>query len=221
MEPGLLAALTLFGGAAALDATSLGQVMVSRPLIACILAGWIAGNPTEGAFVGVVLEALHIAVLPVGAARYPEAAPASTAAAAGFVLGGGGGAALLGATLFALAWEQVGAWTVARLRVFNVRFAVAEGTAEVEPAAVERRQLAAIAADFVRGALLTLVGLLVLRAVLARVEPLDFPDVWARVAVGVAGAAGLASALRLFGRSRMALFAAGAAAGLLVLLVVR
>jgi mannose/fructose/N-acetylgalactosamine-specific phosphotransferase system component IIC len=218
MEPGLLVALSVFGGLAALDATTVGQVMISRPLVACTLAGWIAGSPAGGAMFGVVLEALHIAVLPVGAARYPESAPASTAAAAAFVLGKAGGAELLVATLFALAWEQVGAWTVHRLRVFNVRFAVAEGAGEVDPATVERRHLAAIALDFARGALLTLAAILLLRAVLDR-APAAFPHAWAQVAVGLAGTAGLASALRLFGRSRMALFAAGAAAGLLVLLV--
>lgn len=204
--------LALLGGVLALDGTSVGQFMVSRPLVACVLAGWIAGDPAAGAMLGMVLEALHVAVLPVGAARYPEGAPAAVAASAVFAGRGGGEGLLLAVVLFALAWEWAGSWTVSRLREFNTRVAVPDGT-PLEPAAVGRRHLKSIAVDFARGAAVTAVGL-VLLSFLADALPLaSFPRGWGRLAAGIAAAAAVASSIRLFGTQRLAWFAAGALAG--------
>ncbi|HYW08733.1 MAG TPA: PTS sugar transporter subunit IIC [Longimicrobium sp.] len=207
--------LALVGGVLALDGTSVGQFMLSRPLVACTLAGWIAGSGADGAVIGVVLEALHLAVLPVGAVRYPEAAPASVAAAGVYVASGGGEATLLVAVLFALGWEWAGSASVGWLRHVNVAAAAPEGLDSLDD--VERRHLRAIALDFARGVALTGAGLLVLSAIMHLV-PLDgFPTGWARLAVGLSAAAALSSALRLFGRRRMAWFVAGVAGGLLLL----
>ncbi len=207
--------LALLGGVLALDGTSVGQFMVSRPLVACTLAGWAAGSAPMGAALGVVLEALHIAVLPVGAARYPEAAPAAVAAAAVFARGGGGEALLVATVLFALAWEWVGSWSVHRLRVLNV--AGAGDGSPVSPAIVDRRHLTGVALDFARGVLVTGAGLLVLDA-LAGLLPSGFPVGWGRLAAGMAAAAAVASSIRLFGARRLAWFAAGAGAGAVFLL---
>ena len=215
MEPAEVLVLALLGGVLALDGTSVGQFMLSRPLVASILAGLAVGDPAAGAMVGMVLEALHIAVLPVGAARYPEAAPASVAAA-GVDAGGGGEALLLAVVLFALGWEWVGSWSVSRLRESNVRFAALDGS-PVAPEVVERRHLAAIVVDFARGVTVTALGILLLYW-LARALPLgSLPDGWSPLALGLAGAAAVASSLRLFGRKRLAWFAAGAAAGMVFL----
>lgn len=211
-----LLVLALLGGVLALDGTSVGQFMVSRPLVACTLAGWIAGAPALGAVVGVVMEALHVAVLPVGAARYPEGAPAGVAAAAVFARGGGSEALLLVVVLFALAWEWVGSWTVHHLRNLNVAVAAGDGS-PVAPGTLERRHLAAVALDFARGALVTAAGLLLLHALTARM-PMGFPVGWGRLAAGLAAAAAVASSIRLFGKHRLAWFAAGAAAGTVFLL---
>jgi PTS system mannose-specific IIC component len=216
MGPAELLVLALLGGVLALDATSVGQFMVSRPLVACTLAGWAAGSPALGAAVGVVLEALHVAVLPVGAARYPEGAPAGVAAAAVFARGGGGEALLLYVVLFALAWEWAGSWTVSRLRTWNV--ARAGDGSPVSPEVVDRRHLAAVALDFARGVLVTAAGLLLLDA-LAGALPAGFPVGWGRLAAGMAAAAAVASSIRLFGAHRLAWFAAGAVAGTVFLLV--
>lgn len=204
--------LALLGGVLALDGTSVGQFMVSRPLVACVLAGWIAGDPVAGAMLGMVLEALHVAVLPVGAARYPEAAPAAVASAAVYVARGGGEGLLLAVVLFALAWEWAGSWTVSRLRAFNVRVAVPDGT-PLEPAAVARRHLATIAVDFARGTAVTATGLVLLSLIASALPLAGFPQGWGRLAAGIAAAAAVASSMRLFGRQRLAWFAVGAAAG--------
>src|SRR3954471_14228937 len=108
LTPAETAAAALLGGLLALDGTSVGQVMVSRPLVAASLGGLVVGHPAAGMAIGVVLEALHLAVLPVGASRYPEGGPAAAVAGAAYAAyapAGGGSAALLAAVLFALAME--------------------------------------------------------------------------------------------------------------------
>jgi len=212
------AAIALLGGLLALDGTSVGQVMVSRPFVAASLGGLVAGRPAMGMAIGIVLEALHLAVLPVGASRYPEGGPAAAVAGAAYAANApaeGGSAALLAAVLFALAMEWVGGRTVVWLRHWNARFAGAppEGLA---PGALARRHALPIAADFARGALLTLAGVLALDALLGGADVAGFPDVGAATVVRLAAAAGIASALRLFGRAHYPLFLAGAAAGALV-----
>lgn len=216
-DPLTLLLLSLLGGLLALDATSVGQLMLGRPLIAAGLAGMIAGNPAAGIVVGVLMEAIHLAVLPVGAARYPEAGPAAVAAAGAYA-----GAhvsqqvALLASVVFMLAWGWVGGRSVEWLRRWNVRMAVpAEGP--VDLGTVERLHLRATALDFVRGTLVTLGGLLVLGTLLETLGWIPFREPWTRPALALSAAAALASSLRLFGRRRMPLFVAGAAAGALLL----
>lgn len=228
-DPALLAALALLGGLVALDGTSVGQFMLSRPLVAGALGGLLAGAPSQGVIAGLVLEALHLAVLPVGAARYPEGGPAALVAGALYASADPASAAeapIAGATgllvivLFALAWEWVGAATVERMRHFNVRFAGAPRPRDAGPAAVARRHGTAIALDFARGALVSLAGAVMLGALLgALVDAVDlgrFRDDWAMLAIGASVAAGTASALRLFGRGHYPLFLAGAAAAALL-----
>ncbi|HEX2202721.1 MAG TPA: PTS sugar transporter subunit IIC [Longimicrobium sp.] len=212
------AVLALVGGVVALDGTSVGQVMLSRPLVAGTLGGLLVGAPAQGAMAGVVLEALHLAVLPVGAARYPEGGPAALVAGAFYAAsdpgtdhGPGVYGGLLLVTVFALAWEWVGAASVEWMRRFNVRFAGVPRPEDADPAAVARRHGTAIALDYARGAGVTLGGALALWALLRAVPLDDFPEDWARWVVGASVAAGTASALRLFGRSHYPLFLGGAA----------
>lgn len=209
--------LGLLGGVLALDGTSVGQFMLSRPLIAAGLAGIATGSPEAGIVIGVLLEALQLAVLPVGAARYPEAAPAAVAAAGAYA----GAAvdapvALMAAVVFSMAWGRVGGATVEWLRRTNVAIAVpAEGP--LSPGEVERRHLRAAGLDFARGAAVTVAGLLVLGTLLETLGWIPFQEHWTRPALALSAAGALASSLRLFGRRRLPLFLAGAAAGLGVL----
>jgi PTS system mannose-specific IIC component len=212
-DPLHLLLLGLLGGLLALDATSFGQFMLSRPLIAAGLAGMVMGNPHAGIVVGLLLEAIHLAVLPVGAARYPEAGPAAVAAAGAYA-----GAtteqpvALLASVVFMLAWGWVGGRSVEAVRRWNARAAVPPG-GPLDIATVERLHLRAIALDFVRGVGVTLTGLLILGTLLETLGWIPFREQWTRPALAVSAAAALASSLRLFGRRRMRLFVAGAAAG--------
>ena len=87
--------LALLGGLLALDGTSVGQFMVSRPLVAGTLAGWWLGDPVLGLEVGAILELFHLAGVPAGGAHVPESGPASVVAVAvAMSAGGPGGLAL-------------------------------------------------------------------------------------------------------------------------------
>ena len=98
-----LLTVSLLGGLLALDATTVGQFMLSRPLAAGLLAGWVAGDPMAGFLVGVVLEIYLLVAFPVGGARFPEGATATVVAAATAATHTGAGALALGVGL-GLVW---------------------------------------------------------------------------------------------------------------------
>ena len=74
--------ISLLGGVLALDATSVGQFMVSRPLVCGLLAGWVLGDPATGLLVGALLELYLLVSFPSGGARFPEGATATVVAVA-------------------------------------------------------------------------------------------------------------------------------------------
>jgi mannose PTS system EIIC component len=211
--------VTLLGGLVALDATSLGQFMLSRPFIAAGLGGMLAGSPEGGIAIGLLLEALHLAVLPVGAARYPEAGTAAMAASAAYAGASGGQGALLAAVLFALLWGRIAGRTVELTRRLNARLAVPAGAQAASPGAMERRHLAAVGIDFVRGAAVTLVGVVILGVLLETLAWVPFRDPLTGPALALSAGAAVAASLRLFGRAQMPWFAAGAAGGLVLVLL--
>lgn len=65
----LAGALAMFAG---LDRVAFLQFMISRPIVAAPLAGWIMGNPLVGLEVGVLLELLWLGRHPVGASIPPD-----------------------------------------------------------------------------------------------------------------------------------------------------
>jgi hypothetical protein len=213
-----LALLSLLGGLLAVDATSAGQFMVSRPLVAAVLAGAVAGNIEGGIVVGVLMEALHLAVLPVGAARYPEAGPAAVATAGAYAGAGASNVALLASVLFMLGWGVLGGRSVEWLRRVNARTAV-PAPGPVDPRRIEVLHLRALGGDFARGVAVTLAGLVVLGILLETLGWIPFREPWTRTALALSASAALASSLRLFGRRRLGTFVLGAAVGVLLLWV--
>lgn len=211
----------LAGGIVGLDTTSFPQAMISRPLVAGALAGWLAGIPAEGAMLGAVLEAFHLAILPIGAAKYPESGTATAAAvfALAWVGVDAAGSGLLLAVTFALGWERLGGGSVNVLRHLNERIAP-EG--RVSAAGVTARHTFALALDFLRGALITAAGA---GAGYLWIRVLGTGWVFdAEMARGVvvASAAGCAAAaLRVFGgwTTRWRYFVVGAVAGLILVVV--
>jgi PTS system sorbose-specific iic component len=211
-------AVTLIGGLVALDGTSVGQFMVSRPFVAAALGGLVVGHPAEGVAAGVVLEALHLAVLPVGAARYPEGGPPAVAVGAVYAANVppvAASATLLVTVLVALALEWVGGRSVEGMRKLNVRFSGAPADG-LTPAALAGRHLAPVAIDYLRGSALTLATVLLLGWLLRAIDASGFPGVAVGTLIRISVVAALASALRLFGRAHYPLFIAGAAAGVVV-----
>lgn len=71
---------------AGLDRTAAFQLMISRPIVAAPLTGWVLGEPLAGLQVGAMVELLWLGRLPVGAAIPPDdtqVAVGATALAAG------------------------------------------------------------------------------------------------------------------------------------------
>lgn len=153
--------VVLLGGIAGVDATSVGQFMVSRPFVAATVMGLVAGRPIEGAMLGAILELFALVILPVGAARYPESGTAAVAATGAYVATTPvmSPAVMLIAVLFALLWERVGGLTVVLGRRFNEEYvALAPLDAARPDRDLERRHLVAIGVDFTRAALVTVGG---------------------------------------------------------------
>jgi mannose/fructose/N-acetylgalactosamine-specific phosphotransferase system component IIC len=214
-SPGVVAFVLLLGGWVAVDGTTFGQFMISRPFVAATLAGWLAGDPRAGVEVGIVLEAFHLSVLPVGAARYPESGPPAVVAGAVYAAEGATPGALLTALVFALAWEWVAGSTIRSMRFANVRILAIHSLTGANT--LERRHLLAIGVDFVRGLVLTGVGLALLIALL-EIERAGWPFESAptQTFIGILLVGLLATSARTFG-GRARFFAVGAAAAALLL----
>jgi mannose/fructose/N-acetylgalactosamine-specific phosphotransferase system component IIC len=196
-------ALVLLGGAVGLDGTSFPQVMISRPIVAGALAGLIGGAPVEGAVVGAVLEIFHLAILPIGAAKYPEAGTATVAAVVAYLAAPAparGGAALLLAVVFALLWERLTGASVVRFRRAVEHILFAGGRAALSARGIEARHLLAVLLDFARGAAVCTLGAIIGALALRLLAPFwGLPNDVTRGALAIAGSAILAGALTVFG----------------------
>lgn len=218
-DPGTYLLLVVLGGLVAIDGTGCGQFMVSRPLVAATLGGLLVGAPAAGAAVGLILEAFHLTVLPVGAASYPEGAAAAVTAGAVFGLHGGGAPEIVTIALFFLLWSRVAGETVRLMRRVNMRLVSRDTAARFGVRGLEKRHLAALALDCARGMLLVAAGtaILTLMLYLARAT-WGVGERVPQLVMDAAIAGLLASGLRLLG-GRPVAFAAGAVGGLILLLV--
>lgn len=117
------ALVALFCG---LDRVAILQGMLSRPLIAGPLVGWLLGDPLTGLQVGVMVELLWLARLPVGAAVPPDDTQVTVAGTTLSVVVGGllqvGGTELqLLCLLVAIPLGKVGQFFDHYARQYNVR----------------------------------------------------------------------------------------------------
>jgi mannose/fructose/N-acetylgalactosamine-specific phosphotransferase system component IIC len=194
--------------------------MISRPIVAGPLMGVVLGDPVAGMTVGAVLEVFHIGILPIGAARYPEAGTATVAAtwayaATDTALGG----ALLLAIAFALVWERLCGASVVMSRQLN-DVVLRAGAPPPTARAVQTRHLLAMLLDFLRGALMAAAGGIIGAALVRAVEhSWPFGDAVARGILIVAIVAVAAGAITIFGgwRERWRLFVTGMGGALLLL----
>lgn len=211
-----LLVLSLLGALLALDGTSLGQFMVSRPLVAGTLTGWILGDPALGLAVGSLLELYLLVEFPVGGARFPEGATATVVAVTAAASGPGSGAVAIGVAT-GLVWGQVGGMSITLMRRLNARLLPDPGTPEATAASVVRSHLTGLSLDFLRGILVTLTGLLTGRAAVAHLAagwPLDIGRTRGVLLLGALVSLGILLRTLSGTRGRVKLFMAGAAAGL-------
>jgi mannose/fructose/N-acetylgalactosamine-specific phosphotransferase system component IIC len=156
-----LVPIALLGGLLGLDVVSFPQMMFSRPIVAATIAGAMAGDTYAGMMAGAALELIALATLPFGASRYPEWGSASVVGGAiAASLGSGRAGGLTIAVLAALATAWVGGLSLVQLRVWIASVARKRRQAldAGSRGAVMTIQLAGLTADFIRGAVLSVVA---------------------------------------------------------------
>jgi PTS system mannose-specific IIC component len=201
-SPPVVVPLLIWGSLVGLDLVSVPQAMISRPLVAGAVAGWIAGDIETGLRVGGLFELFALDVLPVGAVRYPDYGPATVAAVA-LAAGspwefGLGISAALGLILAVL-----GGWSLLVVRRWNAR-AIQRRSAALaagESSAIRWLQYGGVLRDLLRGFILTLLGL-VLASTITESVRLDRATAVALtlVAIGSALAALAGATFRSSGR---------------------
>jgi len=204
--------LILLGGFLALDDTSVGQFMVSRPLVAGTITGWVLGDPFLGLLVGGLIELYFIPVFPVGGSDFPEGGPPTlVGVVAAIAVPGAGGIAL--GVVVGLLWSRLAAVSIHLLRKANGRIMPDPTRGVVSSKRIVRAHLTCVGLDFFRGSALTALGL-----GFARWASSALPGLWPlspslTLGILILGAAIPAGAfVRSLGgwRKRGVLFAAGA-----------
>ncbi len=217
-----LAALWVWGTLVGLDLISVGQFMLARPLVAGVVAGAIIGDPIAGGMVGAMLELFALDVLPVGAVRYPDygiGAVAGTVVAAGAPpLFGMGLAVAVGLTI-----AYLGELGIARVRSMNSHDlrGVEERIDAGDWGAIAGTHVRGLVRDFVRAAVVALVGLII-ATLIASYSFLTVRGAVLVTVIMVGAAIGTAAsgAMRLGGRGLgLKWFVLGLLAGLAVVLV--
>jgi len=153
--------LALLGALLGLDVVSFPQAMISRPIVASTLAGAFIGEPERGLLIGVVLELI---ALPFGASRYPEWGSAGVVGGALYASQPTGMyGALPAAMLAALLTASISGWSMVVLRrsigdkLTRSRDRIEDGSRD----ALMSLHLTGMSLDLLRGAAVTLAGMLV------------------------------------------------------------
>jgi PTS system mannose-specific IIC component len=164
-----LAALALLGGLIGLEGTALGQFMLSRPLVAGSLAGLVLGDPAQGFALGALLEVYLLVSFPFGGARFPEGGIATLVAVASATSTVPGGLAV--AVAAALVWGQVAGLSITAQRGLNGILVPSPHPSTALGGRVVRGHLAALGLEFLRGAVLTTLGVVVGRLAVTILGP--------------------------------------------------
>lgn len=216
MGPVQVVGLLLWGTVVGLDLVSVPQGMISRPLVAAAVAGWLLGDPAAGVTVGLVLELFALESVAIGASRYPDYGAAAVGAA---VLGAATGFNGLGmAVALGLVLAELGGWSLQGLRHANAR-ALGRNAASLQvgdPSVLRRLQYAGLLRDAWRSLVLTGIALGAATA-LRRWGPLGGPvaPIVTLVVLGGGLAAATAGTLRHAGRGRrLAWLATGVVVGM-------
>jgi mannose/fructose/N-acetylgalactosamine-specific phosphotransferase system component IIC len=212
-----LAVLLLWGTVVGLDLVSVGQTMVSRPIVAGTVSGLILGDPVAGATVGVILELFALDVMPVGTVRYPDygvgtVAAAATAAHAPGALGTGV------AVCVGLAAAYLGEHSIRLVRHWNTNDVrrLKEKLDQGDRRTIVHVHLRGLSRDALRSFAVTVIGLMLALGVY-RWAPVTLPGtvLVTVVVMGAALGAGAGGIAHAVGRGPgLRWFAAGLAIGL-------
>lgn len=154
-----LLVLTALGALLTLEATAVGQFMLSRPLVAATLAGWLLGSTGEGFAIGALLELYLLVSFPVGGARFPEGGLAAVVAAA-VAIPLSAGSLAIGVSV-GLVWGQLGGISTTTMRGLHGRIVPAPGLERLSPGRVAAAHGTALLVDLLRGLALAGSGILV------------------------------------------------------------
>jgi mannose/fructose/N-acetylgalactosamine-specific phosphotransferase system component IIC len=218
-SPHVVVPLLIWGSLVGLDLVSVPQAMISRPLVAGSVAGWIAGDLEAGLRLGVLFELFALDVLPVGAVRYPDYGPATVVAAA-FAANTPWELSLGVSAALGLVLAVLGGWSLQVVRRWNAR-AIQRKAAALsagESSAIRRLQYGGILRDAVRGFILTLLGLVLAATIIdsVRIDRVTAVGL-TLVSIGSALSAGASGAFRSSGRGvRLKWLLGGAIAGTII-----
>ncbi len=150
------------GGVIGLDRTAAGQFMISQPIVAGPLSGWLLGDAAAGLVIGALLELIWVLDMPIGTFVPADSTVATVAATAIAVLGSGGTVApsdLIGfSILLTTAMAPVTMIADGFIRKRNARLAewAIEGTSDVEKR-LSRAHLAGLGVFFLKAFVLYIV----------------------------------------------------------------
>jgi mannose/fructose/N-acetylgalactosamine-specific phosphotransferase system component IIC len=179
--------LLVWAGLCAADQRAIGSRQIHQPLVAAVVAGWILGAPDRGLLVGLWLQLVWPAPMPIGGALLPDTGSVAVVAAilATAVPGGEG---FLLAILFALliAWISI-PWE-RRLRTVNAR--TEERILANDGEGLGRAILGGVAGPFLRGVACATLALAVSAAARRWIEPLPPTHISGSLTASLIGGAG-------------------------------
>lgn len=192
------------GGLLGLDETSIGQTMVSRPMVAASIVGFLLGSPATGFLLGVFLECLYVSQLHVGGSRVPDGASAAVVGASVAALEPSPGGLALGLVV-ALLVGEVGGRVIVAFRRWCGRVVPVRPDTAIPPGHLGRLHLTLASVDFARGSAVTAAGLITVPLWIRLAGSWPIPGgptlgilgVAAAVSLGVLWGAGSASRARL------------------------
>lgn len=119
--------LSVVAAILALDTAAALQILISQPIIACTLLGWLGGNPELGLHIGFLFQLIWLSSLPVGAAIVPEG---NSGALIGTIVAlnlsqfdaAAGNMLILAVVAYALGLSYIGAYLVKLIRTSNIFF---------------------------------------------------------------------------------------------------
>jgi mannose/fructose/N-acetylgalactosamine-specific phosphotransferase system component IIC len=164
--------LALLGAVLGLDVVSFPQAMISRPIVASTLAGAFIGQVGGGLLIGVVLELIALDTLPFGASRYPEWGSAGVVGGAIFAAQPAGHPGALSAALLAsLLTASISSYSMVVLRrIIGARLQRSRDDIEHgSRGALMSLHLTGMSLDLLRGALVTLLGMLIFSPLVAAI----------------------------------------------------